>query len=73
MTHSLHCVSSKEINLPTYDALNEVDTFLDAFDRKVPKKQRFHALDWVLRATPTRWWGTHKGIFDDWHECRRMM
>jgi len=22
---------------------------------------------------PTRWWGMHKGSFNDWHKCRRMM
>jgi len=22
---------------------------------------------------PARWWGMHKGRFDDWCECRRMM
>jgi hypothetical protein len=73
MTRSLRCVSSEVRNLPTYDGLNEVDTFLDAFEREVPEKQCFQALDWALRATPARWWGTHKGSFDDWRECRRMM
>jgi len=53
--------------------LNGVDVFLDAFEREVPEKQRFQDLDWALRATPTRWWGMHKGSFDDWCECRRMM
>ena len=23
--------------------------------------------------TPARWWDMHKGSFDDWCECRRMM
>jgi len=73
MTRSLHCVSSEERNLHTYDGLNDVYIFLDAFDREVPEKQRFQALDWALRATPARWWHTHKGRFDDWRECRRMM
>ena len=22
---------------------------------------------------PARWWGAHKGSFNDWYECRRMM
>ena len=30
MTWLLRCVSLEERNLPTYDGLNEVDTFLDA-------------------------------------------
>ena len=58
-------MSSEVRNVPTHDGLNDVDIFLDAFEREVPKKQRFQALDWALRATPTRWWGTQKGRFDD--------
>jgi len=46
---------------------------LNKFEREVLEKQRFQALDWVLHATPARWWGTHKGSFEDWHECMGMM
>lgn len=59
--------------MPYYDGLTDVDKFLDAFERKVPKKHRFQALDLALRATPARWWGTHKANFDGCHEYRRMM
>ena len=59
--------------LPTYDGLGEVDAFLDQFEREVLEKKQFKALNWVLRAIPTRWWGMHKGNFDDWSACRRMM
>jgi len=38
MNRSLHCVSSEVRNLPTYDGLNYVDVFLDAFERLVPEK-----------------------------------
>jgi len=41
MTRSLRCVSSEVRNMPTYDGLNDVDIFLDAFEREVPEKQRF--------------------------------
>jgi len=60
MTLSLHYVSTKVRDLPTYDGLNEVDTILDAFEREVLEKQHFQALYSVLRATLTRWWGMHK-------------
>jgi len=73
MTHSLCYVSIEVRDMPTDDGLNEVDTFLYAFQRDVLEKQHFHALDWVLRATPARWSGMHKGSFDDWRKCRRMM
>jgi hypothetical protein len=72
MTRSLRCVSTEVRDLPTYDGLSEVDISWK-FEREVPEKQRFQALKWVLRATPARWWGTHKGSFEDWRECRRMM
>jgi len=45
MTRSLHCVSSEVRNMPIYDGLNEVDIFLDAFEREVLEKQCFQALD----------------------------
>lgn len=61
MTRSLHYVSMEVRDLPTYDRLSEVADFLN------------EALKWVLRATPTKWWGTHQGSFEDWCECRRMM
>ena len=73
MTRSLHYISTEVRDLPTYDGLSEVDTFLDEFEREVPEKQQFQALDWVLRATPARWWGMHKSSLDDWRKCWRMM
>ena len=54
MTQSLRCVSLEERNLPTYDGLNEVDTFLDVFESGVPEKQCFQALDWALCAMSAR-------------------
>ena len=41
MTRSLHYVSLEVRNMPTYDGLNDVDVFLDAFEREVPEKQCF--------------------------------
>ena len=41
MTRSLRCVLSDVRNFPIYDGLNEVNIFLDAFEREVPKKQHF--------------------------------
>lgn len=73
MTRSLCCVSIEMRNLPTYNGLGEVYAFLDQFEREVLEKQRFKILNWVLRATPTRWCGAHKGNIDDWRACRRMI
>jgi len=73
MTKSLRCVSSEVRSMPYYDGLTDVDKFLDAFEREVPKKHCFQALDLALRAMPLSWWGTHKDNFDGWREYRRMM
>ena len=60
MTRSLFCMSTELRDLPTYDGLGEVDSFFDRFEREVLEKKCFQALNWVLRAMPARWWGTHK-------------
>lgn len=49
MTKSLCCVSLEVRNLPYYDGLTYVDKFMDAFERQVPEKHHFQALDLVLR------------------------
>ena len=59
--------------MPYYDDLTNVDKFVDAFEREVPEKHHFQALDLALCATPTRWWGMHKSNFDGWCEYRRMI
>jgi len=41
MTQSLQCVSSKVRNIPTYDGLNEIDIFLDSFEREVLENYHF--------------------------------
>jgi hypothetical protein len=30
-------------------------------------------MDEALKATPTRWWGTHKSNITDWVQCRTLM
>jgi len=56
-----------------YVGLTEVGIFLTKFENTVPEHQLFNALKWALHATPARWWGTHKGTFEDWHDYKRMM
>lgn len=63
MTRSRQCVETEVRDLPMYDGLNEVDDFLNKFKIKVPEKQHFSALKWLLQDTPTRWWGTHQRSF----------
>lgn len=72
MAKSLRCVSTEVRKLPHYDALNDVDLFLDEFEREVPEEHRFQVLELALHTTPARWWGTHKENFPGWKEYRRM-
>jgi len=41
MTRSLHCMSTEVRDFPTYDGINDVATFLDAFEREVLENQCF--------------------------------
>lgn len=73
LKNSLHCVSTEVRKLPYYDGLDDVNIFLDQFEKDVPKEHWFQALHLALIAMPTRWWGTCKDNFADWKEYRRMM
>ena len=42
-------------DLPFYDGLGDINTFLEEYKEKVSDFQIFLALDIALRATPTRW------------------
>ena len=46
--------------LPTYEGFPNLASFLEEFKGKVIESQRLSTLDYVLKATPARWWGTHK-------------
>jgi len=50
-----------------------VDEFLRKVESVVPEQQQFDALKWALHATPTQWWGTHQGNFEDWCGSKRIM
>jgi len=54
MTNSLHCVSSKVRKLPYYDGFNDIDMFLDEFEREVPEENHFQASELALCTTSTR-------------------
>jgi hypothetical protein len=59
--------------LPTFDGLNHLEAFLLEFEEIVPIQQRLLAMDEALKATPTRWWRTHKNNITDWVQCRTLM
>ena len=53
--------------------MNHLGTFLAEFERIVPIQQRIFALDEDLKATPARWWGTHKKNITEWVECHNLL
>jgi hypothetical protein len=60
-------------NLPTFDGLNHLETFLLEFEETVPVQQRLLALNEALKSTLARWWGTHKRNVTKWIQCCTLM
>jgi hypothetical protein len=69
LTKEVHWSGTKVSNLPTFDALNNLATFLLEFEEIVQVQKRLLALDETLKAIPTRWLGTHKKNIADWVQC----
>ena len=46
---------------------------IQEFEEKLFEPQRVLALDVALKATPARWWATHKQTIHDWGQCQRLM
>jgi hypothetical protein len=73
LTREVRWIGTEVSNLPTFDGLNHLETFLLEFEEIVLVQQRLLALDEALKATPTRWWGTHKKNIAYWVQCRTLM
>ena len=58
---------------PTNEGFPNLATFLHEFEGLVIESQRLSMLDHVLKATPSRWWGTHKQSISECPQCRRLM
>jgi hypothetical protein len=66
-------IDTKVSNLPTFDGLNHLETFLLEFEEILLVQQRLLALDKDLKETPTIWWGTHKKNITEWVQCHTLM
>ena len=66
LTREVCWIGTKMSNLPTFDGLNPLETFLLEFEASVPMQQRLLTMDEALKATPTRWWGMHKSNITEW-------
>ena len=73
VTRSVRQVENELRELPTYEGLPNLATFLTEFEGLVTESQCLSALDHALKATPARWWGAHKKSITNWPHYRRLM
>jgi hypothetical protein len=73
LTREFHWIGTIVSNLPTFDGLNPLENFLSEFETSVPTQQRLLEMDEAMKATPARWWGTHKNNITDWTQCQTLM
>jgi hypothetical protein len=73
LTREVRWIGTTVSKFPTFDGLNHLESFLLEIEEIVPIQQRFLALDEALKATPARWWGTHKNMITKWVQCRTLI
>jgi hypothetical protein len=73
LTREVRWIGTTVSNLPTFDGLNPLETFLLDFEESVPMQQIFLAMDEALKSTPAIWWGTHKKNITEWVQCHTLM
>ena len=69
ITKYVRRVSIEVCDLPTYEGLPYLDSFLIDFEGKVYEPQCLLALDVALKATHARWWAAYKHIILEWSQC----
>jgi hypothetical protein len=65
LTKEVRWIGTTTSNLPTFDGMNPLESFLVDFETIVPLENRLLALDEALKDTPERWCGTHKSNIID--------
>jgi hypothetical protein len=73
LTKEVCWIGTEVSNLPTFDGLNNLETFLFEFGGIVPVQQRLLELDEALKSTLARWWGRHKKNIVGWVQCRTLL
>jgi hypothetical protein len=66
LTREVYWIGTTVSNLPTFDGLNPLETFLSDFEESVPMQKRMLVMDEALKETLERWWGTHLSNITDW-------
>jgi hypothetical protein len=65
LAREVHWIETTVSNLPTFDGINPLETFLSNLEESVPMQQRLLVMDEALKATPKIWWGAHKSNITD--------
>jgi hypothetical protein len=73
LTRAVCWIGTEVSNLPTFDGLNHLETFIAEFEKILPVQQRMLALDEALKATPAKWWGAHKKNIAEWTQCHTLL
>jgi hypothetical protein len=73
LTKEVRWIGTIVSNLPTFDGMNTLESFLLEFEASVPTQQRSLEMDEALKATTIRWWGRHKINITDWTQCCTLM
>jgi hypothetical protein len=73
LSREVHWIDTTISNLPTFDGLNPLETFLSDFEESVPMQQILLVMDEALEETPTIWWGEHKSNITDWVQYLNLM
>jgi hypothetical protein len=59
LTREVRWIGTTVSNLPTFDGLNPLETFLSDFEESVPMQQRLLAMDEALKETTQQDGGGH--------------
>ena len=73
MSKSLQWIGTEITEIPSYHGLTDIQEFLEQFEQQMPYEQRIAAMDLAVRATPTRWWYTHKENIASWDDIKILM
>lgn len=68
MKKSMHWICAEVCEFTTFDGIKYLSTFISDYQKQVPERDRLTTLDVSLKATPTRWWATHKKNIGDWSQ-----
>jgi hypothetical protein len=58
---------------PSFHVVNNLEAFLIHYEDEVLENHRLSTLDIALKATSTRWWGTHKETIKDWYQSKQLL